>query len=556
MVKYSYKLESGIVNNRLIRSQSKLNIGLWIILCLLMTLTFTGCKGNAFGEIDDYQELVIGRKNDSISLDPATATDIETFQVTANIYETLVNTAPNGIDIQAGLAKSWEVSEDGLTFVFKLNDDVKFHDNTDFNAEAVVFNFERWMNGDSPYHVGQFTYWNQSFGGDPGMIRSISALSNDTVEIVLNEPYTPFLSVISLPAFAIASPSAITKYNENLKSHPVGTGPYMLESWTDSGEIVLVQNKNYSQEKGTIDKAIFKTLSESDDYMAMIKNNEVHIVSQISEVDIEVVNEDEAIDVIYMPFLNISYLALNHLNEPFDQLKVRQAISKVIDEENLVEEAYDVFSRPAYSFIPPTLYGYDESFKNINYDIEEAKQLLSEAGYPNGFDTTIWVMDQSRNYYPNPVDVAHYISDQLKLIGINAGVVPIEWSKYTDIVGLGDHDMALVGWQGDFADPENFLYTMFYSANTEEGTVLNYSFYSNDKVDSLLRKGRRVADKEFRASIYREVQEKLYQDVASIPLAHTMTAMGISTQVNGFEPNISGNIIINNMEVMTQTDEE
>lgn len=527
-----------------------------ILISLLITLTFTGCKGISFMQKDDFQELVIGRVNDSISLDPATATDIETFQVTSNIYETLVNTAANGIDILPGLAKSWEVSEDGLTFVFKLNVDVSFHDNTDLDADAIVFNFNRWMDKDSPYHIGQFTYWNQSFGGNPGMIRSITALSSDTVEIVLNEPYTPFLSVISLPAFGIASPAAIMKYSENIRLHPVGTGPYKLESWVENDEIILIQNKNYREGKGNIDRVVFRKLNEDDDYIAMLKNHEIHMVNQLSEEDINNIGDNENIDIIYMPFLNISYLALNHTKEPFNLLKVREAIGKVIDKEKMVEEAYDVFSRPAYSFIPPTLYGYDDGFKNIEYEVREAKALLKEAGYPDGFDTTIWVMDQPRNYYPNPGAVANYLRKQLGLIGIRAGVVTIEWSKYSEIVGLGDHDMALVGWQGDFADPENFLYTMFYSANLEEGTVLNYSFYSNPTVDNLLEKGRRVADKEFRASIYREIQEKLLQDMASIPLAHTMTAMGVSNRVKGFEPNISGIINIHALEVENDNEED
>ncbi len=493
--------------------------------------------------------LIIGQNNSPISLDPALVTDIESIEITSNIYETLIKTDVNGIDLLPGLAESWKVSEDGLTFVFKLRSGIQFHDGSEFNAEAVVFNFNRWMDKDSPYHTGHFIYWNQSFGGDPGIVKSITALSKDTVELVLYEPYTPILSVLSLPAFAIASPKAIVQYNETLGSHPVGTGPYMLDAFDENGEVLLKRNDNYWGPLGNISQVRFISVDKDVDYVSMLENGQLHIINRIDEEDTEMIEATDNVRVEYLPFLNVSYLVMNHLQAPFDQLKVRQAVAQIIDRDAMVVESYNTLSRPAYSFLPPTLNGYSETFKNIHPSIGKAKKYLEEAGYRNGFSTELWVMDQPRKYLPNPIETAYFIKDRLKLIDIDVTIRVIDWNDYIDTLREGKHFLALAGWQGDYVDPDNFLYTMFYSANVEEGTVLNYSFYANEEVDEALRKGRRVADEEFRSFIYSDIQQILFEDMAALPLAHTMTAIGVSDQVLGFMPNIFGKLDINEMDL-------
>lgn len=503
---------------------------------------------NFFGE-NEGGRLVIARHSDSISLDPAIVTDFESFQVSANIYECLVTTDNNGVEILPGLAKSWEVSEDGLKFVFKLRENVVFHDNTPFDAEAVVFNFERWMNEESPYHIGQFIYWNQSFGGNPGLIKSITALSKYTFEIVLNEPYTPILSVLAMPAFGIASPTAIIKYNEDLKTHPTGTGPYILKEWSDTGRVELVYNEKYYKKHSGVSELVFETLSTEEDALQALETGDIHIINQIDERDVETISDLKYADVYYMPFLNISYLAMNHSKKPFDNLLVRQAISHVVDRDELITTSYDLMSRPAYSFLPPTVFGYNEGFKTYTYNIEKGKDLLAKAGYPHGFETTIWVMDQPRTYYPYPKKVATYLQEQLALIHINAEILEVKWDEYLESVRLGEHDLAIVGWQGDYADPDNFLYTMFNSSDDTIGSGLNYSYYSNGDVDELLKKGRRTADKEFRSFIYRDLQQILVDNMVGLPLAHTMMALGVNNHVKDFEPHISGMIYAVNIEL-------
>ncbi|HAS73461.1 MAG TPA: ABC transporter substrate-binding protein, partial [Clostridiales bacterium UBA8960] len=233
-----------------------------MIMILIMSLLVTGIivvlakNKNPLG----FKRIVIGRMNDALSLDPAITSDSESFQVTANIYDTLVVYKTNETEIKPGLAESWKVSEDGLTWNFKIRRNVKFHDGSKLDAHVVAFNFQRWMDPSSPYHTGQFIYWNYTFGGFPGIIKSVTALSDTTLEIILTEPYAPFLSTISLPAFGIASQSAIVKYNDNLKFHPVGTGPYIFTSWESNESIVLKRNDDYWGEHGKSSEIEFRVL--------------------------------------------------------------------------------------------------------------------------------------------------------------------------------------------------------------------------------------------------------------------------------------------------------
>lgn len=539
----------GIVIKKILVYKMHILIPLLLLLVVLFLVINNGFREKA------HKRLIIGSKSEAISLDPAIATDTESFQVTSGIYETLVKMDANGMDILPGLAESWKVSEDGLTFVFKLRKEVYFHDKELLDAEAVVFNFDRWKDVDSPYHIGQFTYWNQSFGGNPVLVKSVLALSKDTVEIVLNEPFTPFLSVLSMPPFGIASPIAIIKYNENLKNHPIGTGPFQMASWEKENEIVLTRNEAYWDGKVAVNEVVFRTINEGDDYIQMLESGELHIMNQIVAADVEQIKGIENVYVEYLPFLNIGYLALNHTKEPLNRLEVRQAISMCIDKKQIIQEAFDSLSKQAFSFLPPTFLGYQEDFGG-DEDIEQAKELLEKAGYADGFDIELWVMEQPRSYYTNPYAVAEYIAEQLAVININVTIKTISMDQYIVALKEGKHEMAIIGWQADYSDPDNFLYTLFYSANTEEGTVLNYAFYSNDYVDQLLRQARRVADNAFRASIYGEIQEILYEDMVSIPLAHTMTAIGINDQVIGFKANISGQINFDDIDMFIYSEKE
>ncbi|MCA0386299.1 MAG: ABC transporter substrate-binding protein [Firmicutes bacterium] len=499
---------------------------------------------------DDSSRVVIGRMNDSLSLDPAITSDTESFQITANIYETLIISAQGGTSLMPGLAESWKVSDDGLTWHFKIRKGIKFHDGTLLNAHVVAFNFQRWMDPNSPYHTGDFVYWNYSFGGFPGIVRTVTALSNETLEIVLTEPYAPFLSTLSMPAFGIASQTALLKYNDALKTHPVGTGPFIFKSWEKNDRIILKRNDNYWNGRAKAPEIEFRVLPSGADKIALLKSGEVNIIDQLSVEEVDAVNADDTLRLYYRPFINIGYLALNNKIPPFNDARVRKAISLLIDKESLLNDSYKALFRSANSFLPPVILGYHEGIKSDLVNIEEAKSLLAQSGYPNGFDVTLWVMDRPRNYFPNPSEIGNSIKSQLSKANINVTMNIITWDRFIEDIRLGTHQMALTGWNGDIADPDNFLYTLFASADVKSQLSFNHSGYENERVDELLMQARRVTDEDFRITLYREIQEIIYADAASIPLMHTMTAIGTDIRVKGFEPHITGEEIFMNLEIV------
>ncbi|HPA55655.1 MAG TPA: ABC transporter substrate-binding protein, partial [Bacillota bacterium] len=238
-------------------------------------------KDAARGSYDTEKRLIVGRANDSVTLDPSCTVEMDSFKVTVNILETLVKCENGGNEVVPLLAESWESSEDGLKWVFKLRRGVKFHDGTAFDADAVVLNFNRWMYEDNPYHKGSFNYWNYIFGGFPGLVKSITALNNYSVEIKLNKPFAPFLYAMTMPAFGIASPEAIKKHQGDLSEHPVGTGPFVYRSWERNKSIILERNDKYWNDAAKVERVEFKVIPGNKDRLEELRQGTIHIADYL-----------------------------------------------------------------------------------------------------------------------------------------------------------------------------------------------------------------------------------------------------------------------------------
>lgn len=520
-----------------------------ILVIAILVLVSVGILGtNIMTKNGNSKKLIVGRANDAISLDPAITTEGESFKVTVNIYENLVKYSDNGSEIMPSLAESWKTSEDGLTWVFHLRKGIKFHDGTKFDAKSVEFNFHRWMNSESPYHTGQFSYWRYNFGGFPGVVKSVTALSDYSVEIVLSKPYSPFLSVLATPAFGIASPDAIMTYNEMYYQHPVGTGPFKYKSWVKGESITLERNNEYSGQKAKLGEIEFKVIPSRIDRIKQLENGQIHMADNLTTDDILLIQGKEDIVLYRRPFFNVGYLALNNSVEPFTDKRVRLAVNHLIDKEKLIEEVFNNLEREANTFLPPVLWGYNESIKPYKHDVAKAKELLKEAGYEE-LKIDLWVMDVPRPYMSKPIEVAQFIKESLKEGGIDVDVKIFKWDEYIEKIKDGNFQMALVGWNGDTLDPDNFLYTFLASENAATGIASNYSFYINDEVDQMLEAARQVTDVEFRKNIYRDIQEIVHKDVPSIPLVHTMPTLAARKSVKGYVPNVTGEEVLGEVEL-------
>ena len=536
---------------------NKLYIILSIITLIIVIMfgslgNITGRDGHLISLSNQYnkgKKLVIGRANDSVSLDPSCTTEIDSFKVTVNILETLVKSEKEGNQIVPCLAESWKSSEDGLTWTFKLRQDIHFHDGTDFNANAVVVNFNRWMYEDNPYHNGQFNYWNYIFGGFPGFVKSVTELSDYSLEIKLNKPYAPFLNALAMPVFGISSPEAIRKYKEDLFEHPVGTGPFIFKSWERNKSIVLVRNDKYWNGAAKVNEVEFKVIPSSEDRIEELRQGSIHIADHLSPDDIAEIKYDPNLYLHLRPSFNVGYIAMNNENYPFRIREVRVAINHAIDKEKLINDVFDNFAKPANTYMPPFLWGYNENLELYEYDVEKSKQLLAEAGFPNGFKTTLWVMDSARDYFPKPLETAQFIRDNLLKVNIDAEIKVFNWNEYLKKIDNGQHEMALIGWTGDYADPDNFLYTMLASENAKQGLAGNYSFYKSKEADQLLAQARQTTNMIFRRSLYRSLQEIVNYDAPSVPLVHTMPILASRLSVKGYKPDMTGVESLENVDI-------
>ncbi|OTA41604.1 MAG: hypothetical protein A6D92_05240 [Symbiobacterium thermophilum] len=306
--------------------------------------------------------LVWGRGGDSVSLDPIQVTDGESLKVTHQIYEGLLDYAPGSTEVVPVLATEWEVSPDGLEWTFKLRQGVKFHDGTDFNAEAVKINFDRWRNTSDPLHVGgEFPYYGYMFGGfdEDSNIKDVIVVDDYTVKFVLRRIQASFLQDIAMVPFAIASPKALKENPEGLNDHPVGTGPFRFVSWTKGERIVLEANPDYWGGRPAIDRLIYRSIPDNNARLVALQAGELDVMDGVEPAFLPAIQATGQFDIVERPPMNIGYLAFHTQKPPFDNVLVRRAINHAINKEELNTAFYGGLGIPAVSPLPPSVWGHN-----------------------------------------------------------------------------------------------------------------------------------------------------------------------------------------------------
>ncbi len=529
---------------------------LWSLALLVMLILSTvlaacssdssdGDKGED-GESSEPKILVFGRGGDSVSLDPAKATDGESFKVTQNIFETLLNFGEQDTTINEGLATKWEPSEDGLTYTFTLREGVKFHDGTDFNAEAVVKNFERWANGTED----QFPYYASMFGGfkaDEGhVIESVTAEGDTTVVFTLKRPQSPFLKNIAMSPFAIASPTAFEESGDKFGDNPVGTGPFTFVEWKKNDSITIDKNADYwDKELPKLDKVIFRAIPDNSARLNALSTNEIDLADGINPTDTKTVTDNAKLQLFERPSMNVGYLGLTNTRPPFDNVKVRQAMNHAIDKQSIIDAFFNGGAEIAKNPMPPSISGYNDDITGYEYDPEKAKALLKEAGLEDGFEMELWAMPVPRPYMPDGTKVAEVIQKNLADIGIKAKIVSYEWATYLEKTKNGEADAFMLGWTGDNGDADNFLYTLLDKDNIGSN---NYAYYSNDEVHDILIDAQSEVDEDKRNELYAQAQEIIFEEAPWVPLAHSTPLLAGNADLVNFTPHPTGSDRLNKVD--------
>jgi peptide/nickel transport system substrate-binding protein len=478
--------------------------------------------------------LIYGRGGDSVSLDPAKETDGESLNVCDNIFETLVQFKLGTTEIEPGLAQSWTLADGGKTYTFKLRPGVTFHDGTPFNADAVVFSLMRQQD---PKHEAYgyskaWNYWNDM--GMPTLVKSITKIDDMTVEIKLAKPEAPFLANMAMQFASMVSPTGVRKFKADFAKNPVGTGPFKFTSWTKGERIVIDANKSYWGEKAYLARVIFRSIPDSSARLNAFLAKEIHLMNQPTPDQLATIrNRRKDAKVMEAAGMNVAYLAFNNQKKPFDNVKVRQALNMAVNKDAIIKGIYSGMGMAAKNPMPPTLWGYNKNVTPYEYNTEKAKLLLKEAGFANGFKTSLYYMPVSRPYMPDGKKVAEAVQADLKKIGVEASLSTYEWATYLDKTKNGEHEMALLGWSGDNGDPDNFLHVLLSGENTK-APAANIAFYSNDEVTKTLNLAKSESTQAKRSALYEKAQVIIHKDAPWIPIAHSQVAMPMDSRVNGY----------------------
>lgn len=490
--------------------------------------------------------FVFAASADPQSLDPAFASDGESFRVSRQIFEGLVGVEPGTADPAPLLAESWETSEDGLSTTFTLKEGVTFHDGTDFNAEAVCFNFDRWYNWTGVQQAETVSYYyNALFRGfadepEDAVYDSCEVNGEGEVTVNLAKPFAGFIPALSLPAFAMQSPTALEEFNaddiggsaeapvmsEYADAHPVGTGPFKFEGWSVGEQVELSIYEEYWGEKGQIDEIIFRIIDDPQARRQALQAGTIDGYDLVSPADTAALEEEGFMVVPRDPF-TILYLGMNHEVEELSDPLVREAIAHAINKEGLISQTLPEGTKVATQFIPEVVDGYNEDITTYEYDPERAKELLAEAGYPDGFEVQFnYPTGVSRPYMPTPEQVFTNLTAQLGEVGITVTPSPAAWSPdyLNQIQGGTDHGLHLLGWTGDYNDTDNFIGVFFGQEKPEFG-------FDNPELFSALSEARGMTDREEQTARYEEINQMIAEFIPAIPLAHPAPSLAFAPRV-------------------------
>jgi len=474
--------------------------------------------------------LVFGQSVDAVALDPHDIVDGQSVNNTANVFDTLVRFKPDSTQVEPSLAESWTVSGDGLVWTFKLRKGIKFHDGTPFNAEAVKFNIDRQLDPKHPYHIGTFAYVEVALPN----VKSVDVVNDSTVRFTLSQPYAPFITNMAMFSNSIASPTAIKKYGKDFFKHPVGTGPFKFVEWIQKDHATYEANKAYWNGRPCIDRLIIRGIPDNTVRLLELEKGTIHVMDQTSPSDYNRIRNNKDLVLFTGPGLNTAYIAMNTEKEPFTDVRVRRAVNYAVNKPPIIKAFYAGIGAPAKNPMPPTIWGYNDAVKDYEHNVAKAKQLLNEAGYPDGFSTELWWPNRARPYLTEPQKIAEALQAQLAEAGIRAKLVTFEWGTYLAKGQNGEHPMAIFGWTGDNGDPDNFLYALLDQDNAIKPKAQNRAFYKNAAVHDLLLKAQRVTDQATRANLYRQAQEIIHQDAPWVPFVHAGRVAAYRKEVANF----------------------
>lgn len=492
--------------------------------------------------------------------DPGLYTAGTTFDASAHtVYSRLLEFKKGTTETEPGLAESWEISDDGLQYTFKLRSGVKFQ-TTDFftptrelNADDVVFSFDRQMNAQNPWN--QYVAgasWEYFAGmGFPELISKIEKVDDLTVRFTLKRKEAPFLANLAMPFASIVSKEYADSLDkagtkEKLNQQPLGTGPFQFVAYQQDAVIRYKANPDFYKGKEKIDDLVFAITTDAAVRFQKLKAGECHLMPYPNSADVESMKADPALKVEQQEGLNVAYLAYNTTQAPFDKVEVRKALNMAINKQAIVDAVFQGAATPAKNPIPPTMWSYDESTVDDNYDPEAAKKMLADAGV-SGLSMKVWAMPVARPYMLNARRAAELIQSDFQKIGVNVEIVSYEWAEYLERSKAKDRDGAVIlGWTGDNGDPDNFLDTLL-GCDAVGGN--NRAQWCNKEFDDLVTKAKESSDQAERTKLYQQAQAVFKKEAPWATLDHSLAIVPMRKEVTGFVQSPLGDFAFDGVDI-------
>ena len=461
------------------------------------------------------------------------------------VYNRLVEFKYGTTEIVPALAESWSVSKDQKTYTFLLRKGVKFHKTSrftptrDFNADDVIFSIHRQSLKTHPYHKvggGTYTYFN---GMDmKNIIQGVKKLGDYKIQIVLKQPQSPFLANLTMGFMSILSKEygdQLLKKGQpgDMDRFPVGTGPFVFHKYVKDTLIRYKRNESYWGSKAKVKKLVFAITPDANVRYQKLRAGECHLIIEPSPADLKAIYANPQLKVMKTSGSNVGYLAMNTTKKPFNNLKVRQAISHALNKKSYIKAIYLGNALEATNPLPPTIWSYNKNLRGYNYSPAKARKLLAQAGYPKGFQAELWTLPVTRPYNPNGKKMGEMMQADLAQVGIKVKLVTYDWPTYLQKEREGEHELLQIGWSGDNGDPDNFLYVLLSCSAMKAGS--NAAFWCHKEFDKLVLKAKKISNVGERTKLYERAQEIFQAQAPWVPLAHSVVFRAMRKNVVGYK---------------------
>ncbi|HEV3104516.1 MAG TPA: ABC transporter substrate-binding protein [Trinickia sp.] len=461
------------------------------------------------------------------------------------IFNTLVSYDEAARKVVPALAERWDASADGLAYTFHLRSGVPFQ-STDYfkptrplTADDVVFTFSRMLDDSNPWHkvAGANGFPHAQSMGLVKLVKTVTKVDDHPVRFELAEPNATFVSILTMGFASIYSAEYANQLQKagkeaDLNAKPIGTGPFVLKSYTKDAVIRYDANPTYWGPKPKADRLIYAITPDASVRAQKVKAGECQIALSPKPQDVAAAKKDNALKVVETPAFMTAFVALNTQKKPLDNEKVRQALNLAFDRATYLKTVFDNTATPAVNPYPPNTWSYAKSIAAYPYDPVQAKKLLADAGLPDGFSTTIWVRPSGSVLNPNPKAGAELLQADLAKIGVKADIKVIEWGELIKQAKLGQHDMLFMGWAGDNGDPDNYFSPLFSCNAVSSG--INFARYCDPQLDKLIADGRATPDQAKRAKTYESAQKIVHDEALWIPLGYPTAAAITRANVSGY----------------------